>query len=689
MTTADWAPAGSFTTIASIPGSYTTGTTSDGATIVTSGPYTGYTQTAHIQTQYGYTLGWESPVMQMAAPTGIAVSASTGVAPTDTQYALYGHIIPLLVLGRGRVGGDIISGPWVSSGAASGINSFGVQADPTRILTLIEIAFDSEVVWVGSCVGNAAGPVTPSSSGFKVEPFTCRFYTGSLTQSADSLETTNFGANAVAYRGQVLLAIENLPLSKTKFNRYPYISCRFVDQDGQAVNFGEAFERLAYSPYVGLTTDQFETIGITDGVADGGFIITQDTEFLQLVQQFKRFYPNWDILQTDKLRIVDRGSTTSADINLDIDRLSGTITTNRQGPDTVKKDLELSTIDLDADYTIVPSTAQRPRDPVAVTTSVGKDAAYLPVIMDAATRLSIVTFAKYHEEVARKTITGTAMAVAMEIEPGTLVAIRDLGDDFNNETFKIMETTHGPNYMVEFVAAAIMGCTIPNADPYLSYVVLLMGYTSYNDESPHHWGAADQLGSGALLSSSQAKFGSKSLSLDGASGIRFTSATATLSWLTFGAFPFTVEAFIYPNSVSGVEFIAGRWDGSFGLPTLSWVLYLSSGAVSLNISTAGTDNIAIVAGGVASLHSWQHIAADYDGTKYRVYLDGVCVGSTTATHTIYNPGLSTPTLSIGANNDGSGFRFSGFIDELRITNGVARYATDSSFVVPNARFPRF
>jgi hypothetical protein len=644
--------------------------------------------------QGGYIYWGPAQTSASSGPGAAATAASTGVNPTETQYALYGHIVPLLVLGRARVGGDIISGPTVSGGAASGINSFGVQADPTRILTLTQIAFDSEVVWEGNCVGSASGPATPDSGGFRVEPFTCRFYTGSLTQSADSMETAAYGTDAVAYRGQVLLAIENLPLANTKFTRYPYISCVFVDQDGQDLNFGEAFERLAYSPYTGLTTDQFETSGITDGVPDGAFVLAQDTEFLQLAQQFQRFYPNWDILQTDKLRIVDRGSTTLADINLDTSRLTGSIMTTRQGTDTVKKDLELSTIDPDADYTIVPSTAKRPTQPVTVTTSVGKDAAYLPVVMDSPTRTSIVTFAKYHEEVARKTVAGTAMAYGLEIEPGALLGIRDLGDDFNNETFKVLETTHGTNYTVEFIAAAILGCTIPNADPYLQYVVLLMGYATYNDESPHHWGAAQYgsangMGSGALLSSSQAKFGSTSLSLNGSSAIRFINTNPTeLPLMTFGSNHFTVEAFIYPNSVTGTQFIVDRWDGFLGLPTLSWVMYLDNNVLSLNISTTGTDNIAIVAGGSVVLHAWQHVAVDYDGTTYRAYIGGVCVGATTATNTIYDPGPTTPQLAIGSIHDNTGFWYSGFVDELRITNGAARYATNGSFPVPSARFPR-
>ncbi len=426
--------------------------------------------------------GYASPVSGgAAAPGPIAAAAATGVNPVETSYALYGHNIPLLVLGRERVGGDIISGPVIDTGLAYGINSFGVQADPTRTLTLIEIAFDSDVVWEGSCVGDPSGPVTPDPTGFRTEVFTCRFYTGSLTQSADSLETAAYGANAVAYVGQVLLAIDGLPLANTKFKKYPYISGRFVDQDGEAINFGEAFERLAYGPYVGLTSAQFETVDITDGSADGGFIITQDAEFLGLIQQYGRFYRNWDILQTDKLRIVDRGADTTPDIVLDKSNLMGQVTIARAEPDSIPRELILQTIDPDADYTIVPSKASFPRDAVAVSSSVKTETQYLPMVMDAATRQAVVTFTKYSEEIARKRITCTAMIRGLEIEPGALLGLTDLATGISDETYKVKETTHGANHTVEIVAESFMDCqTSPVlnlcGDPVPSMVSNLMGW---------------------------------------------------------------------------------------------------------------------------------------------------------------------------------------------------------------------
>ena len=52
-----------------------------------------------------------------------------------------------------------------------------------------------------------------------------------------------------------------------------------------------------------------------------------------------------------------------------------------------------------------------------------------------------------------------------------------------------------------------------------------------------------------------------------------------------------------------------------------------------------------------------------------------------------NPSFnSAGTLDIGM--IGSSFEFDGWIDELRITKDVARYASDSGFAVPTSAYPR-
>jgi hypothetical protein len=621
-------------------------------------------------------------------PTAAPASTGpvTGVNPIEESYSLYGHVRILLVLGRARIGGEILSGPWLSGGNSSGIVGFGVDADPSRIRTLKQIAFDSEVVWEGTQVG--AGTLG-ASSGFVTEPFTCRFYDGKLDQAADSLEIDNFGTNAVAYRPEILLAIETLPLANTKFGKFPYVSIIIEDEDGEAINFGEAFERLAESPFTPGLSGQFETDGITDGVSDGALIFAQDAEFLGTLQQFGYFYPNWDILQTDKLRLVDRGGNVTADITLDATRLMEKVTISIRGQDSIRRDLELSTPDPEADYSIVPYKVQRPHDPVTVTTSVGVDTRYLPVVMDSSTRAVVATFAKYYDENARKTISGRAMASGLEIEPGALVEVEDLSDEFGSETFKVVETSHFIDNSVEFTAQAMLRCE--TSDPHAEYVVLLMGFEDddgsqgapgLTDESPSLHGTADIGVADSEIDTAQFKFGLSSFFIDGfLANVEFPPS---IDWELSGANSdqFTVECWVRLASlpvsygtIVGKAFGALRWDFSILSTGEFHFRFVNDAAATVTVAST---TAALTTG------TWYHLAVDKSAAgKIRLYKDGVMIASATPANSTI--AVDDDILVIGAFDIN---KVPGWLDELRITKGVARYATDGAFTVPTAAFPR-
>lgn len=619
----------------------------------------------------------------VAAPSsGPATSASTGVNPTETSYALYGHIVPLSVFGVGRIGGDIISGPWVQNGLATFCISFGVPADPYGTRTLREIAFDSEVMW--------------ENGAFNTEAFTFRFYPGRLDQAADPVETAHWGADAIAYRPQILLWFENLPIKNTKFQKIPYVAAVIADSSGDDVNLGEAFERLATSPWVGYTSAQFETIGVTDGLVHGGLIIAQDAEFLSTIQQFGRFYRNWNILQTDKLRIVDRGAAVTADIALNRTTLSNQIVFARGETSTIPRVLELSTIDPEADYTVVPSQAVRPREPVNVSASVSTESVYLPMIMDSATRQSLVTYTKYQEEVARKKITGTAMMHGLEIEPGDLVAITGLGEDFRDTTFKVIETLHGANYSVEFTAESFLNCEIPVGDPHWAGVVLLMGFEGVNgstgapgmnDESSRLHGTAT-VTSNAKIDTTLFKFGSSALAVDDVSSLIYFPDSDDWDLSNANSDEFTIECWVFFNAINASLpniIISDAW----AVAHYGWSFEtVGSNEFGFRSSISGGSwDVAVVSSGAAlGPGSWYHLAVDKDaGGKIRLYKNGVMMGSSTPVDSsIFN---TDANLSIG-HNQFFGRGVNGAIDEVRITKGIARYKSDGGFVVPNTAFPR-
>lgn len=82
-----------------------------------------------------------------------------------------------------------------------------------------------------------------------------------------------------------------------------------------------------------------------------------------------------------------------------------------------------------------------------------------------------------------------------------------------------------------------------------------------------------------------------------------------------------------------------------------------------------------------NLNTWYHIAIAKNGTTMKSFINGTCVG----TATVSPISSSTKPLSIGdtANGD-SNFFFTGYLDEVRISNGMARWT--NNFTVPTAAY---
>jgi hypothetical protein len=106
----------------------------------------------------------------------------------------------------------------------------------------------------------------------------------------------------------------------------------------------------------------------------------------------------------------------------------------------------------------------------------------------------------------------------------------------------------------------------------------------------------------------------------------------------------------------------------------------------------GSNKLQFGGAGVSTLFStstistgqWYHVAVSRSGTTTRIFIDGTLEDTEASDTTSYN--YSTDDLLIGRNgwNDSGSQGFYGYIDEVRITKGVARY-TDT-FPEPTAPF---
>lgn len=233
-------------------------------------------------------------------------------------------------------------------------------------------------------------------------------------------------------------------------------------------------------------------------------------------------------------------------------------------------------------------------------------------------------------------------------------------------------------------AAATASDTSTN-DQFLSNVKLLLAFdgadasTSASDESPAAHGAATFAGN-AQLDTAQKKFGTASLLLDGTGDyVRYPDSP---DW-AFGSGPFTIEAFVRFNAKTGFRTILCQGET---VVFESWLFDYAGGTDLRMRLTEGAVNSFVQAAWSPTLNTWYHVCAERSGNTVRLYADGVMLTSASYTGTLND---TTKELTIGSLSLNSpGNYFDGWIDEVRITKGVARYASDSGFTVPSAAYPR-
>jgi hypothetical protein len=179
----------------------------------------------------------------------------------------------------------------------------------------------------------------------------------------------------------------------------------------------------------------------------------------------------------------------------------------------------------------------------------------------------------------------------------------------------------------------------------------------------------------AQISTAQSKWGGASIAFDGTGDYLSSQNVLTAN---FGSGPFTAELWIYFNNASGTQYALSNYQNS----SIGWGLGISSGNFAF-WATGDTPDISTST--PAATGTWYHLAVSGQSGAIRLFLNGTQIGSTfTGT-----PSLdSTLPLRVG---DGQGaaspLPLNGYIDDLRITKGVARYT--ASFTAPTAAFPLY
>jgi hypothetical protein len=219
-------------------------------------------------------------------------------------------------------------------------------------------------------------------------------------------------------------------------------------------------------------------------------------------------------------------------------------------------------------------------------------------------------------------------------------------------------------------------------DQYYNSCSLLMhfnganGSTTFTDNSPSPKTVTSN--NGAAISTAQSKFGGGSGFFDGTDdylSINYNSA------FNFGTNSFTWETWIYPTNISGIDGIYATSGGSGANP--KFVIHLNAGTPSIHYNnlTNGSD-IYTTATSAVSINTWTHLAFVRNGSNWTWYINGNSAGSGTNNTNITF--TSQPTY-IGYGGESYFTPFNGYIDELRVTKGVARYTTN--FTPQTSEFP--
>jgi hypothetical protein len=176
----------------------------------------------------------------------------------------------------------------------------------------------------------------------------------------------------------------------------------------------------------------------------------------------------------------------------------------------------------------------------------------------------------------------------------------------------------------------------------------------------------------AQVSTTQAKFGTTSMYFAGSGNYLLTPYSPTL---VFGTADFTFECQLYwTGGNSENTLIMNNASGGFAIKlqattATNWALENSYVGQVADFGTAPTKNV------------WHHIAVTRaSGTLY-AFIDGTQVFSGANSTNFTN----TASWYIAGNGASTSLYITGYIDDLRITKGYARYT--ASFTPPTAAFP--
>lgn len=215
------------------------------------------------------------------------------------------------------------------------------------------------------------------------------------------------------------------------------------------------------------------------------------------------------------------------------------------------------------------------------------------------------------------------------------------------------------------------------SDPDFSNVVLLIhadgSGSTFVDSSSY---ARTLTANGSVTqSATESKFGGKSASFP-SSGSYISAATS--SSLDIGTQDFVIEGWLYITSSTAYQFILGNDTDPGGYMMVA--VNRDGNAGQIGLGRSGIAWPVVFSPHGISANTWTHFAISRSGSTNRCYINGTKIGSDVTDSTSWSFSNMRVGQHLGV------FTLSGYLDDLRITKGTARY-TGSTITVPTAAYP--
>ena len=172
---------------------------------------------------------------------------------------------------------------------------------------------------------------------------------------------------------------------------------------------------------------------------------------------------------------------------------------------------------------------------------------------------------------------------------------------------------------------------------------------------------------------------------DGEFGVSFDSAgdyltTPYSSDFNFGTGSFTIEAFVFPKDLSGVQGIYATSAGANAVP--KFVMHFDGATPKIHINALNSSgSIYMNSTTDVAVNAWTHIAFVRNGSTWYWFINGTGAG-TGSNSTNITFSSSEPT-TIGYGGESYFTPINGLISNLRVINGTALYTGD--FTAPTSK----